>query len=353
MLYPLTFKPIFKERVWGGRNIERLYDKPLPPDVPIGESWEITDRPEGVSVIADGPLAGRDLRWLMENHAAELLGSAKPLSGRFPLLVKILDAEQKLSVQVHPPAGVAEDLGGEPKSEMWHVTHASPDADIYVGLKKGISRGEFEGSLLDGSVARCLHRIPTAAGDSIYLPSGRLHAIGGGNVIFEIQQNSDTTYRVFDWNRVGLDGRPRELHVDQAMKSIDFADFEPPLSDELPQRGPLFSSTLLTSNEHFEVERIEFVKNGSIPCESDRMWIIAALEKQIRIIADHAPPPLTPGQFAIIPAGLESFELQADRGAAFLQVNLGDDPRSEELKRELDAAFHPEETEIAEDAIGC
>jgi len=353
MLYPLTFKPIFKERVWGGRNIERLYDKPLPPEVPIGESWEITDRPEGVSVVANGPLAGRDLRWLMENRAAELLGAACPQNGRFPLLVKILDAQQKLSVQVHPPAGVAEELGGEPKSEMWHVAHAAPDADIYVGLKKGVTRDEFEEGILEGSVAACLHRIPTAGGDSIYLPSGRLHAIGAGNVIFEIQQNSDTTYRVFDWNRVGLDGQPRQLHVDQAMKSIDFDDFEPSLSDEVPQRGPLFSSTLLTSNEHFEVERIECVKDGRIPCESDRMWIIAVLEKQVRIVAESAPAPLTPGQFAIIPASLESFELEADRGAAFLQVNLGDDPPAEELKRELDAAFHPAENEIAEDPIGC
>ena len=144
MLYPLTFRPIFKERVWGGRELERLYHKPLPPGVPIGESWEISDRPGDVSVIANGPLAGKDLRWLMENHAADLLGDAKPQGGRFPLLIKILDAQDKLSLQVHPPAATAAALGGEPKTEMWYVAEAAPGAELYVGLKRGVTRAEFE-----------------------------------------------------------------------------------------------------------------------------------------------------------------------------------------------------------------
>lgn len=323
MLHPFTFEPIFKERVWGGRNLERLYDKPLPPDAAIGESWEITDRPEGVSVIANGPLKGRDLRWLMDNHGRELLGREVAPNERFPLLVKILDAQQKLSVQVHPPAGIAEDLGGEPKSEMWHVTHAESDADIYVGLKGGASRDEFERKIGDGSVADCLHRIETRAGDSIYLPSGRLHAIGAGNVIFEIQQNSDTTYRVFDWNRVGLDGEPRELHVEQAMKSIDFADFEPPLSDEPASVEQGLNKRLLTCNRHFEVERLEFERDDSIACKTDGLWIVAGLEKAVEIIAEEAPSALKPGQFAVVPSCQGELELRGEKGAAFLRVRLG------------------------------
>ncbi len=324
MLYPLVFEPIFKERVWGGRAIERLYHKPLPPNALIGESWEITDRPEGVSVISNGPLAGRDLRWLMEHHATELLGSAPSQNGRFPLLVKILDAQQKLSVQVHPPASVAESLNGEPKSEMWHVTHAAPDADIYVGLKKGVSREEFARRLNDGSVAESLHRIPTQDGDSIYLPSGRLHAIGAGNVIFEIQQNSDTTYRVFDWNRVGLDGQPRELHVEQAMKSIDFDDFEPSLSDEAEAAQQGMATRLLTANEHFKAERIRFEGEGSIDVARGGMRIIAALDQAIGVEAEQAPAALAPGQFAVIPASLSRCVLRGAEGAAFLSVSIGD-----------------------------
>ena len=228
-LYPLRFQPIFKERVWGGRDLEELYQKTLPPNVPIGESWEITDRPEGVSVVANGPLNGKDLRWLMEHRTGELLGSVRPQAGRFPLLVKILDAQEKLSLQVHPPAAIAPQLGGEPKTEMWYVAHARPGAELYVGLRRGVTRAEFQRKIKDGSVAECFHRLPVQGGDVMFLPSGRVHAIGAGIVIFEIQQNSDTTYRVFDWNRVGLDGKPRDLHVEQSLRCINFDDFEPAL----------------------------------------------------------------------------------------------------------------------------
>ena len=209
-LYPLTFHPIFKERVWGGRNLEQLYQKALPPQKPIGESWEISDRPGDASVIANGPLAGKDLRWLMERHAVELLGREKAGDERFPLLVKILDAQEKLSLQVHPPADKAAELGGEPKTELWYVADATPEAELFAGLKRGVTRTEFERKLADGTVAECFHRLAVEKSDVMFLPSGRVHALGAGSVIFEIQQNSDTTYRVFDWNRAGLDGRPRE-----------------------------------------------------------------------------------------------------------------------------------------------
>src|SRR3954464_4197515 len=131
MLYPLTFKPIFKERVWGGRNLERLYNKALPPEVPIGESWEISDRPGDASVIANGPLAGKDLHWLMEHHGKELLGCARPAGGPFPLLIKILDAQERLSLQVHPPAHRAGELKGEPKTEMWFIAEAAPESELF------------------------------------------------------------------------------------------------------------------------------------------------------------------------------------------------------------------------------
>src|SRR2546427_778804 len=229
MLYPLTFHPLLKERVWGGRKLAEIYHKPLPPGVPIGESWEISDRPGDVSVIANGPLAGKDLHWLIEQHAQELLGSAGLQHGRFPLLIKILDAEEKLSLQVHPPPEQAHELGGEPKTEMWYIADAAPGAELFVGLKRGVTREQFEQKIRDGSVEACVHRLNVHAGDAMFLPSGRLHAIGAGLVIFEIQQNSDTTYRVFDWNRLGLDGKPRALHVEESLASINFDDFEPGL----------------------------------------------------------------------------------------------------------------------------
>src|SRR5262245_36022788 len=192
MLYPLTFHPIFKERVWGGRKLEQLYRKPLPAGTTIGESWEVSDRPGDVSVITNGPFAGKDLHWLMQHHGQELLGRASPQSGRFPLLVKILDARERLSLQVHPPATKAAELGGEPKTELWYIAEAEPGAELYVGLKRGVTRNEFEQKMKNGSVAECFHRVPVKTGDAMFLPSGRVHAIGGGLVIFEIQQNSDT-----------------------------------------------------------------------------------------------------------------------------------------------------------------
>jgi len=300
MLYPLTFRPIFKERVWGGRNLERLYAKTLPPDVPVGESWEITDRPEGVSVIANGPLAGQTLRWLMENHRRDILGSSTPENGPFPLLVKILDAEEKLSVQVHPPASIARQLGGEPKTEMWYVADAKPDADLFVGLKAGVTREEFERRITEGTVAECLHRLSVEEGSVMFLPSGRLHAIGAGNVIFEIQQNSDTTYRVFDWNRVGLDGKPRELHVAQSLASIDFQDFEPVLIGSQFSRNASFSVRYLVDDPLFRVDACRVKRGYRFHLRSESVQILGLLKGRLSVTHGDQPLELTAGGFVLL-----------------------------------------------------
>src|SRR5688500_16350526 len=254
MLYPLTFQPIFKERVWGNRKIETLYGKALPPDKPIGESWEISDRPDDVSVIANGPLAGKDLQFIMQHHQKELLGYEG--ANRFPLLIKILDAQENLSLEVHPPPSVAPSLKGEPKTEMWYITDATPDAEPFVGLKQGVTREQFENKIHDNTVAECFNRIPVQAGDAMFLPSGRVHAIGAGLVIFEIQQNSDTTFRVYDWDRLGLDGRPRDLHVTESLASIDFADVEPSLVSSEPSIEGQFASRPLVRDALFNVDLV-------------------------------------------------------------------------------------------------
>jgi mannose-6-phosphate isomerase len=320
VLYPFTFQPIFKERVWGGREIERLYGKQLPPGAPIGESWEISDRPGDASVIANGPLAGKNLRWLMENHAAEMLGGAKSATGnRFPLLCKILDARDKLSLQVHPPAKKAAELGGEPKTEMWFIADAAPGAELYVGLKRGVTRTEFERKIRDGSVAECFHRLPVKPGDSMFLPSGRVHAIGAGLVIFEIQQNSDTTYRVFDWNRVGLDGRPRELHVAESLASIDFGDFEPPLIQSRFAGGDVKSRPLVT-DPLFNVEALEAKAGAGLNLKPLKLQIIAAVRGQLEIKSGSVSVDLAAGQFCLVPASLAQTEILAKSDAALLRV---------------------------------
>jgi mannose-6-phosphate isomerase len=228
--HPLTFTPLCMERVWGGRRITEELGRCAGGDAPIGESWELVDRPEAQSIVARGPHQGRTLHELWTHHRTEIFGNSAPQTDRFPLLVKILDARETLSVQVHPPAAIASQLGGEPKTEMWYLLDATPQAAVYAGFKRGVSRDKFERALTSGSVESLLHKIPVRPGDTIFIPSGRCHAIAAGCLIVEIQQNSDTTYRVFDWNRVGLDGKPRPLHVDQSLASIDFADHEPALS---------------------------------------------------------------------------------------------------------------------------
>lgn len=322
MLYPLTFHPIFKERVWGGRQLERLYHKNLPPRAPIGESWEISDRPGDASVVANGPLAGKTLRWLMENHARELIGDAKPANeNRFPVLCKILDAREKLSLQVHPPTHKAAELGGEPKTEMWYVSDAAPDAVLFAGFKRGVTRTQFEEKIQAGTVADCFHRIPVHAGDAMFLPSGRVHAIGAGLVIFEIQQNSDTTYRVFDWNRAGLDGKPRELHVAQSLASIDFNDFEPALVQG-KYAGKEIKTRLLVKDPLFNVEAVEMKNGARLDLKPRSLQIVAVTNGQVEIKGGSRSVNLAAGQFCLIPACLEQAEIVAKDGAVLLRVEV-------------------------------
>ena len=324
MLYPLTFQPIFKERVWGGRELERLFQKTLPPQQPNGESWEITDRPEGVSVIANGPLAGKSLRWLMETHRQAVLGPSAAGTGPFPLLVKILDAKETLSVQVHPPAAVAAKLHGEPKTEMWYIVDATAQAELYVGLKRGVTRLEFERRLHEGTVADCLHRIRVLPGDAMFLPSGRLHAIGAGIVLFEIQQNSDTTYRVFDWNRVGLDGKPRELHVAASLASIDFSDFEPELIPrEYSPAGEWFKLRPLADDPLFRVEAWQVRPDQQFDLEGGSAQILGLLRGRLAIMHGETRLLLKAGEFCLLPACLGPVTLTAHAPVEFLRARPG------------------------------
>ena len=245
---PLVFEPLFMERVWGGRRMEALFAKRLPSGIRVGESWELVDREEAQSVVHTGSLRGQTLNELWTNHHEPVFGKKTPaISKRFPLLFKLLDAQERLSVQVHPPARVARLLNGEEKNEMWYLVDTYLDADIFAGLKAGVKREDFERALREGKVAEKIHHIPMKPGDTFFIPSGRIHAIGAGNVIVEVQQNSDTTYRVFDWNRLGLDGKPRKLHIEESMQSINFDDIEPSVIKPVGET--------LVKCEYFEVQK--------------------------------------------------------------------------------------------------
>ncbi|MCG3148546.1 MAG: Mannose-6-phosphate isomerase ManA [Verrucomicrobiae bacterium] len=296
MLYPLRFQPILVERIWGGTTLAR-YGKPLPPGKPIGETWEISDRDKEQSVVINGPLKGQTLRQVMEKWGDELLGrkgsgtGVSPVdltsangrdacSTRFPLLIKMLDARERLSLQVHPPAAIAPQLGGEPKTEMWYILEAAPDAHLIAGLKRGTTRAQFE-----KNAASCVHRFPVHAGDSIFIPSGRVHAIDAGLVIVEIQQNSDTTYRVDDW------GRGRQVHLAESMASIDFNDFEPGVNP------------LPIQCEHFRVEKLNAPATGT--CDGTSFHILAGLTGTVTVNDEK----LNPGDFVLLPAALGNYTL--------------------------------------------
>lgn len=253
----ITFDPLYMERVWGGRTLEEIYSRKLPhPEHPFGESWEMTDRPDEQSIVNHGPFQGTTLGELWQKHREKIFGNRFENQERFPLLIKILDARDDLSIQVHPPADIAPELGGEPKTEMWYIADAAPDAKLYVGLKKDVSREQFQHAIQNGTVNEVIHAISPKKGDSIFIPSGRLHAIGAGLLIYEIQQNSDTTYRVFDWNRVGLDGHPRALHVDESMRCIDFSDTEPDI--DLPDGNTLAQCS------YFQVDCLHLTQGTSV-----------------------------------------------------------------------------------------
>jgi mannose-6-phosphate isomerase len=306
---PLVFEPLFMERVWGGRRLETLYGKRLPSAALIGESWEIVDRPEAQSVVHEGPWRGEILHNLWSKHRKEIFGDVQD-TPRFPILAKLLDAQENLSLQVHPPAKIAKKLGGEPKSELWYVADAAPKARVYAGLKKGATSAVFEKALEKGKVEAHLHSIDVKTGDAIFLPSGRLHALGGGNLLVEIQENSDTTYRVFDWNRMKKGRARREMHVAQAMQCIDFDDVAPAL---LRPAGET-----LIRHESFAIDKW-IVTNEREIAESGRFAIVVCLTGELEC----AGRQFKPGDFFLVPAELEDRVVRpVGKDVSLLRVTL-------------------------------
>jgi mannose-6-phosphate isomerase len=308
---PITFKPLYLQRVWGGRELERAYGRELPDAIqPYGESWEVVDRAHEQSIVDQGALAGTSLHELWTTRREEIFGAGFDGHPRFPILIKILDARDDLSIQVHPPVARAVELGGEPKTEMWFIADCERGAKLYVGLKHGVSRADFEQAIADGGVAACVHAIEPQPGDSIFIPSGRLHAIGAGFLIHEIQQNSDTTYRVFDWNRTGLDGKPRELHVAQSLASIDFDDFEPAMDTPVGDN--------LAICPYFQTDRHSLAAGATIANPlADAFSIVSVVDGVLESAAGRR---FAKGRFMLLPR--QSPPLRALEDSVVLQVTL-------------------------------
>lgn len=311
MLYPLLFNPILKERIWGGRRLEELFNRDLP-EARIGESWDVACHENGTSIVSNGDLKGRSLDELIKRYGSQLMGYAfdeKSLS-KFPLLIKMLDASDVLSVQVHPDDNYAavHENGELGKTEMWYIVDAKPGAYLYYGVKPGIGAEEFRKAILGGDVEPYLVTQEVKKGDVLYIPSGMVHAIGSGIVICEIQQNSDTTYRVFDWNRLDDRGNPRQLHID---KALDVIDFEGRYSSEktsgIEVQVEENSRTYLVACPYFAVEKLDVKTSVGEMADGEKFYILTVIDGEGSIKYDGGNQSFRSGDSIMIPATLGAY----------------------------------------------
>jgi len=319
-LYPLRFEPILKRYLWGGRRLHTELAKPLGEGDDYAESWEVCDRGADRSLVAAGPLAGRTLGELVAERGAELLGRHAP-QPRFPLLFKFLDAQKTLSVQVHPDDHRAArlstpDLG---KTEAWVILAAEPGSLIYAGLKRGFDRPALERELACGVCELCLHCFEPRPGDCVFLPAGVVHAIGAGLLVAEIQQASDTTYRLFDWNRVGADGKPRDLHLDEALEAIDYE--YGPAGPQWPEPTERPFVSRLVSCDKFVLDRWQLDQPQTAGGD-ERCHLIAVLSGAALVDGDPEGKPLPAGATVLLPAALGAVKLTPSANAVLLDAYL-------------------------------
>ncbi|HEX8339344.1 MAG TPA: type I phosphomannose isomerase catalytic subunit [Tepidisphaeraceae bacterium] len=337
MLYPMIFAPRLVEKMWGGRKLDTVLGKLLPSDKPIGESWELYDFPPGVvdgskdwisAKLTNGPLAGRTLHELVTAHRAELCGDV-PLAGehgQFPILIKYLDAREDLSVQVHPPAEYADaHPGAHVKNEAWYVLQHDAEARILKGLQAGVTRGQFEQSIKDGTCEAKLASIPAKLNDCHYLPSGTVHALGAGCLVAEVQTPSDTTYRVFDFDRVDPStGQLRQLHVEQALECIDFSGNEPPPPPKRHTAGFFTTVTALVRAPQFGIDKVRMNEGVEQVITNDRpvVWMVLQGDISVRVKDLAQPVVARAGTTLLLPAVMNEPVVMAGSDAIFLEVTF-------------------------------
>lgn len=309
-IYPLRFKPVYKDYLWGGNRIPKLYNRNQPDGI-YAESWEISTHPDGKTVIENGPLAGKTLCDLLPENKEQLLGS-NVTGSDFPLIIKLIDARKKLSVQVHPNDDNAAAVGGEPKTEMWYFLDGDESAKVYCGLNPGVGEKEFIQALDDKTVADLLRPIPAVPGEAVYLSGGRIHSTGAGCLIFEVQQKSNTTYRLYDWDRKGPDGKPRELHIDQALRVIDWDNHEDPRCK--------IHGTTIQSCDYFQLDRFVMDSETRFPMSGKSFHTLFVAAGGGSILWDGGEEKLTLGQSWLLPAALGDYTLRPDPALTVLRT---------------------------------
>jgi mannose-6-phosphate isomerase len=352
---PLLFDPILKRIRWGGRRLGTVLGKNLGPHADYAESWEIADMGPVQSTVATGPLRGQTLASLIASQPQFLLGSppavtstagGAPPSSQFPLLVKFLDASDRLSLQVHPDDAQAQRAGVGPrgKTEAWIVLETEPNATLFAGLQPGVTRAQFETAVRSGAVEPLLHRVAVRPGDCLFIPAGTVHALGEGVLLAEVQQSSDTTYRLFDWNRVDASGQPRELHIEAGLDCVDFdrgpvqpvtprAIPHPALSpSKAPSTAPASSPTAagscvcheLVQSPQFQLRRIE--GSGRLafaPTGEWSIWIVTHGEIRCLDVPPAELPPGRPGTTWFWPADRRVVQLELAPGTCLIEATCG------------------------------
>lgn len=336
-LYPLKFKPRFVEKIWGGRKLEAILGKSLPAGKQIGESWELYDFPPGVvgessgwvsAEVANGPLAGRTLHDLITELGTDIHGDVPLLTphGQFPILIKFLDAREDLSVQVHPPQEYADTHpGAHLKSEAWYVVQHEPGSRLLKGLQPGVTREQFKRGIEQGTVESLIRAIPVKDGDCYYLPSGTVHALGAGILVAEVQTPSDTTFRVFDFNRLE-NGKPRKLHIAESLECIDFTGAIDRQAEQKRSHvaGLHTTVTRLVDCPFFKIEKVRMSEGVEEPVPYDEPVVWMMLDGQCLIKVADVPEPTTMkrGETILLPAKMNQPTIKTTSDCVWLEVTL-------------------------------
>lgn len=309
-LYPLMFEPVYKDYPWGGSRIPETYNRNVPDGI-YAESWEISDHDDGMSIVANGALAGKSIREVLQAAPQEIMGT-KVSGKKFPLLIKLIDSKQKLSVQVHPNDATAAEFGGEAKTEMWYLLGDNA-AQVYCGLNDGVTKESFLQAVEDDTSGDTLREVPVEKNSAVFVRGGRVHAIDEGCLILEIQQNSNTTYRIYDWGRMGNDGKPRELHIEQAINVINWNDHEDPLvKPKVLVDTDTFKCMEVLKCEYFLLEKLAFSAPLEVPLDGTTFHALFISEGEATIQWGGESLAATAGTSILIPAALPAYTLNGN-----------------------------------------
>ncbi|MDA3800268.1 MAG: class I mannose-6-phosphate isomerase [Kiritimatiellae bacterium] len=317
--YPILLKPVYQDNIWGGTQIPKRYHREAYEGI-CAESWEVSTRPEGMSIVKNGKFKGLSLVDVIEQESTDILGTKYSDLNELPLLIKLIDSKQKLSVQVHPNNENAHLTGGEPKTEMWYILDADPGAIVYAGLKPNTSKEAFQQGMENNTLEQFMEQVSVKKGTTIFIPGGTVHAIAEGCLLLEVQQSSNTTYRVYDWGRVGHDGKPRELHIKKAMDTINFNQGVEGLIKDPVVLAKTKNSTLeeYVSCPYFNFKKLTLNGTETITKTKESFYglFIESGEATIKI-GDNSET-LKAGTSCLIPGVVTEFDIQTNKNSEII-----------------------------------